>query len=237
MTLVCQLWICVLCYRDYSIRRRTDTPSTRSGSNGLRRALTNFDLPFLARMLAFTMFEILIVVASVVTIFAPLQGVTEVLLATPPFAVFLTFATSQDIFAVWFPCISRNRCASFARIRESQDLLREDKFSSLRSRPSIRYSIEKGPGSHVGMDIEKGIVAPIPAYLSPQRSWQTVAPNTNTALTAPEFGGSGTVVHTTNSRADLEASLDLIRGLEAQHHHPRPRSPAAGPGRQETNRF
>ncbi|KAF8521776.1 hypothetical protein BU17DRAFT_87680 [Hysterangium stoloniferum] len=241
LTLICQLWICVICYRDYSNKRKLDSSSTRSVGSGFRSALTSFNLPFLARMIAFTLFEILIVVASVETIFDPQQTVTEVLLATPPFAVFLTFATSQDILCVWFPCISRNTNTSFTQIRETQDLLRDERYSH-RSGPSVsrtatisqysfgtlesdarpvssvRYSIEKSPSSDMGVeDIEKGITAPIPVYTPPQRHWQSDDPNA--ALIAREFGGSGTVVHSTNPRAEV-SPLDILRGLEGRPHLP-----------------
>jgi len=57
-------------------------------------------------------------VSSVASMFNPRLGAAKLLLATPPFAVFLIFASSRDIFKAWFPCFFRRSPKSFNRLAD-----------------------------------------------------------------------------------------------------------------------
>ncbi|KAF8528558.1 hypothetical protein JB92DRAFT_2863183 [Gautieria morchelliformis] len=81
-------------------------------------------------MVAYTVFEIVVMVASISAIFKPGMDAGTLLLAThesyavlrlavlglisfvmipiAPFAVFLRFSTSRDILQAWFPCFFGN---------------------------------------------------------------------------------------------------------------------------------
>ncbi|KAF8578383.1 hypothetical protein K439DRAFT_1638919 [Ramaria rubella] len=209
-TLLGQLWIAIAFYRNVLKRRRRD-----SDGSDTTRVSSVMDIQLLIRMVAFTAFEIIIVVASVASIFEPRLGPAQLLLATPPFAVFLIFATSKDVFGAWFPCLVRRRT-------------RIPKFTRIISAPFMDPTFEndlKGPyESHITvtkttttysdqydeLDLENGLAPPILVHTPPRE--QQIANVLPTTLTVESSNPS-----------DTDSPLDTIRALRALPTIPRPK--------------
>ncbi|KAF8528592.1 hypothetical protein JB92DRAFT_2863341, partial [Gautieria morchelliformis] len=81
-------------YRNYLARQRRRTYGSRKSTRPLTE-LSLVDIQLLLRMVAYTVFEIVVMVASISAIFKPGMDAGTLLLATPPIAVFLIFSTSR----------------------------------------------------------------------------------------------------------------------------------------------
>jgi len=152
LTLMAQLWIAIMFYRNWRAKRK---------GNVKHRDVSTFDAGLLIRMVAFTVFEIVIIVSSVATMMNPRMGAAKVLAATPPFAVFLIFASSPDIFRAWFPCCFRRkpkrRLADQAAATPVATNL-DDGPDAVTS-PMAAFVFPQDPHAR-GIDLEKGNMTP-----------------------------------------------------------------------------
>ncbi|KIJ51836.1 hypothetical protein M422DRAFT_244214 [Sphaerobolus stellatus SS14] len=186
-TLIAQAWIIFTCYQNRSKGSR----SRRS----FGRSLSSFDMQFVFRMLGFTVFEIVLVVACVASILKPQLTFAKLLLATPPFAVFLVFATSQDILCAWFPWCLRIDSASIIRSKSVLQISRSERTAMTFSRdqPTIKSRVDSafsqysqwsqapmlGGSTRVVSDLEKGIERPPDAHIHLSRDFRVESVETS----------------------------------------------------------
>lgn len=228
-TLAGQCWIAYYCYKDYREKRFSS-----SNKDGVTTS-AGVDLQFLFRMISFTIFEIVIVVACVSSIFNPQLTYAQLLLATPPFAVFLIFATSKDILSAWFPCFfPRDRSPPPTELYRNGSILnvsRADRtisqysrsvysdFSrthqsqdSVTSTTSLIHSGAPGRMREGGSVPGSSLREPIRLHIPKQRSWV--------------FEGDSATVTVQSGSSRLESPMDVIRSFKASspasRYNPRP---------------
>ncbi|KAF8528595.1 hypothetical protein JB92DRAFT_2863353 [Gautieria morchelliformis] len=205
LTLIAQFWVSVMFYRNYLARRRRRTYGSRTSKRPLRE-LSSVDIQLLIRMVAYTIFEIVVMVASISAIFNPELNAGTLLLATPPIAVFLIFSTSRDIFQAWFPCFFRNRSGPALDSHTTYDDKMPHDVSGI-SRysqqsllpPPLAKTKVSWVDREASADLEKGVAAESRVNQSPDQ-YQTQS-------TMTVVGGSRS--------SGPESPLDAIRALRA----------------------
>lgn len=234
-TLAGQCWISYYCYKDYREKRFSSNNNDTLTSAGI-------NLQFLIRMISFTVFEVVIVVACVSSILNPRLTYAKLLLATPPFAVFLIFATSKDILSVWFPCFfPRDRSPPHTELYRNGSILnvsRADRTISQYSRSvysdysrthqsqdsvnSMTSLIRteapwkmRGNSSVPGSSVPSSLrepTRPLNLHIPKQRSWV--------------FEGESATVTVQSGSSRLESPMDVIRSFKASspasRYNPRP---------------
>jgi len=170
LTLAAQGWIGVMFYRNFMNRRRR--PNTNATSRPLHN-ISAVDVQLLIRMVAFTLFEVVIVFSSISAIFSPDMYAAQLLFATPPFAVFVIFSSSRDIYEAWFPCLFRRKATSESKSSESRTEPEPEKtpnWEVLPSSPQPESTLSRY--SQASSSSRAGLVPPPPAITKDARMYR-----------------------------------------------------------------